>query len=48
MGPDLSVDLAGRKFALALLAGRGANHGESFVFWREGLEKFLDAIGLGF
>jgi hypothetical protein len=45
--PDFAVDLAGRKFALSLPSGRGANRGESFLFWREGHEKFLDALGVG-
>jgi hypothetical protein len=37
--------LSARDVAFSLFAGHGANYSESFVFWREGLEKFLDAVG---
>jgi hypothetical protein len=45
--PDFSVDLADRKFALAVLTGRRTNRGENFLFWREGFEKFLDTFESG-
>jgi hypothetical protein len=45
---DFSVDLSQGNFAFAILTGLGANRSESSVFWREGFEKFVDALGLYF
>jgi hypothetical protein len=44
---DFAVDLSPRDLAFAVLAGRGANRGKGFILRREGVEKFLDAVGLG-
>jgi hypothetical protein len=45
---DFSVDLSQGNFAFAIPTGLGANRSESSVFWREGLEKFVDPLRLYF